>query len=336
MMQVRYQVTIIWLGNRHCGYKKRSYDLLTMVNNGSWCLMVNDGQQWLTMVNDGQKRTLICQEWPHDSDLSEKVYVRQSQCMHMDYEGILRRCCLDGIWKVWKIRSSDEQFIKDIENGSTICQCEIPGTRNGEIALKKTGEYSWEVAQHLVKGFRAWNVRMSQWYRERISTVNPFGFGKNLCHFVFAVAESHLFAQCDGPPRTQINWKPFDCFLDFSYLRSPELLDPVGYVSDQLWAQRTSTCETISNSPKGLSPREFRPLESPTPKPSARPKSRAAGYAAQICKRLGSDGYIVLPQGKVFHSDAAAWWVLWRLSLVWRPRLAVVWKWSNIRQVKNG
>ena len=94
----------------------------------------------------------ITQEWPRGNDLwKDGLYLRVSGYLKLQHSAVVRRCCLDGVRKVWEVRTNKERLASLLATGE--CRCE-------EIeqpeSLKASGYYSEAVAKHFVGGMRTW------------------------------------------------------------------------------------------------------------------------------------------------------------------------------------
>ena len=95
-----------------------------------------------------RRRCWIFQEWPVGCDLwLDSYYCRIQKRLHLDFEAEVSRCCLDGVRKVWKIRSNSSQGAQLLDLPLAKCLCD----QRVESPLSQSGYYSMPVAQHFVK-----------------------------------------------------------------------------------------------------------------------------------------------------------------------------------------
>ena len=113
-------------------------------------------QIWLSLrkIFEGRQdrsELLIAQEWPVYCDLfSCTAYQKTAQTMKLGFRSVVCRCCLDGIYKKWEVRTNSQLLAMQLETDP--CRCTRPdGPR--QLSLKKTGEYSSVVGEYFVSAF---------------------------------------------------------------------------------------------------------------------------------------------------------------------------------------
>ena len=91
------------------------------------------------------KRILISQEWPKDCDLfREQIYLSAKEKIGLEFESTVKRCCLDGIVKVWRIMCNNEELAGNMS--TPICKCQ-----EAEVGrITDSGFYSVPVARHVL------------------------------------------------------------------------------------------------------------------------------------------------------------------------------------------
>ena len=89
---------------------------------------------------------LIGQEWPKGNELhSNFLYIKVCKEVGLVYQADVRRCCLDGIFKIWDMRSNSEEFSKLLHMEKYQC-CKFR-----KVSVEETGYYSIQVADFFIK-----------------------------------------------------------------------------------------------------------------------------------------------------------------------------------------
>ena len=92
----------------------------------------------------------VGREWPVGCDLKVDLpYVRCAKEIGLVYTARIHRCCLDGMRKEWEIACNCEVLASKLDTGPCMC-----AGREAAPTLKKSGEYSREVALHVVRAFQ--------------------------------------------------------------------------------------------------------------------------------------------------------------------------------------
>ena len=90
---------------------------------------------------------LVAREWPVSSDLvHDRVYGRVAKQLNLIFHARVKRCCLDGIQKVWSIATNSERLAEELST-STTCFCE----NVKQVSYTASGFYSESVARHFVR-----------------------------------------------------------------------------------------------------------------------------------------------------------------------------------------
>ena len=93
----------------------------------------------------------IAREWPIGCDLKlDLPYVRCAREVGLLHAAVVRRCCLDGWKKVWEVMCNDPGLASALGTGK--CNSVAPKVPN----VTASGEYSLEVARHVVSAFQRW------------------------------------------------------------------------------------------------------------------------------------------------------------------------------------
>ena len=91
--------------------------------------------------------TLVAREWPVSCDLvHDRVYGRVAKKLNLIYYARVKRCCLDGIQKVWSIATNSEKLAEELST-SSLCSCE----NVKQVSYTASGFYSESVARHFVR-----------------------------------------------------------------------------------------------------------------------------------------------------------------------------------------
>ena len=91
--------------------------------------------------------TLVAREWPVSCDLvHDRVYGRVAKKLNLIYYARVKRCCLDGILKVWSIATNSEKLAEELSTVS-LCSCE----NVKQVSYTASGFYSESVARHFVR-----------------------------------------------------------------------------------------------------------------------------------------------------------------------------------------
>ena len=91
----------------------------------------------------------IAREWPIGCDVKlDLPYVRCAREVRLLHAAVVRRCCLDGWKKVWEVMCNDPGLASALSTGK--CNCVAPKVPN----VTASGEYSLEVARHVVSAFQ--------------------------------------------------------------------------------------------------------------------------------------------------------------------------------------
>ena len=91
------------------------------------------------------KKVLISQEWLKDCDLfRERIYLSAKERIGLQFESTVKRCCLDGIFKIWRIMCNDEELAGNMY--TPFCKCQ-----DAEVGrITDSGFYSVPVARHIL------------------------------------------------------------------------------------------------------------------------------------------------------------------------------------------
>lgn len=90
----------------------------------------------------------IAREWPIGCDLKlDLPYVRCAREIGLLHGAVIRRCCLDGWRKTWEVVCNDAELAGALGTGT--CACVNPKVPT----ITASGEYSLEVARHVVSAF---------------------------------------------------------------------------------------------------------------------------------------------------------------------------------------
>ena len=95
--------------------------------------------------------TLLVQEWPEYNSLwSDNTYRKIAEKLGMVRGNLkVKRCCFDGIMKVWEIASNSSDFLEFCQKMVPSCSCNV---KSHTIPYEETGYYSSEVCKFF------WNV----------------------------------------------------------------------------------------------------------------------------------------------------------------------------------